>query len=150
MLIALLLVISGISCEKKGDFIDEDKIGKGIHYYPQILNNTYSDTITNKRFNDTTFIPGQQIAFQLKYKSQDSLSKIELWISETGKKTQKIWETDYSASFYSEYQQCDTTFILAQLPENIDSTVHSLDLLPKVITQKGLVAESTFSLELEH
>lgn len=150
----IILLFSGVltfaffSCQKKGDFIDEDELGTGIHYYPSILNDAYYDTVTRKFFNDTTFSPGQRISFQLKYDSQDSLSRIELWAAETGKKAQKIWDTAYSPAFYSPYQQCDTTYISVKLPVPADTTIASLTLYPKVVTQKGLETQSSVGLKL--
>lgn len=148
LLLCGILATGFLSCQKKGDFINEGELGSGIHYYPSILNEAYYDTITKKYFNDTTFAPGQHISFQLKYKSQDSLSRIELWLAETGKKAKKIWDTPYSPTFYSAYQGYDTTYISVDLPVNIDSTVRSLTLRPKVITQKELNVKSSFELEL--
>lgn len=146
----LLFFVAGLnwSCQKKSNFIDEDKLGAGIHYYPDILNELYYDTIAHKYFSDTTFTSGQNIVFKLYYTSQDSISQIELWISQTGKKTQKAWETAYSPSFYSEYQLCDTTFISFALPEDLDSTTQTLILHPKVITQQGLITQSSIELQI--
>src|SRR5690625_2361150 len=102
LLFVWFFAIVAISCQKKGDFINEEKVGSGIHYYPVILNDTYYDTLTKKFFQDTVFSRGQKIVFQLKYRSMDSPSKIELWGAETGEKAEKLWETAYSDSFYSE------------------------------------------------
>ena len=139
-----------VACQKKGDFIAEDQLGSGMHYYPVILNETYFDTLTHHYMQDTSFAPGQALIFELKYHSQDSLSRIGLWFSEKGKKAQPAWDTAYSDSFYSEFQDCDTTLVPFVIPEDLDTTITALKLFPRVVTQKGLVKESQFTIQIQH
>ncbi len=139
----------GWGCQKKGDFIDEDKLGSGIYYYPLILNEEYYDTLTHKRFSDTTFSPGQKVIFELKYFSKDSIDRIELWASELGKERQKIWSTPYKSTYYSTTQKCDTTFINCNLPILSDTTRSDIILSPVVITREGLTGTSQFKIEIE-
>ncbi len=145
--VLLFLIAVGLACQKKGDFINENKLGSGIHYFPLLLNESYSDTITHKRFSDTTFSSGQKIIFEIKYFSQDSIDQIELWISGSdGKKQQKVWSTPYNSNFYSSTQKCDTTFINATLPKLSDTTEKGWVLSPTVVTKKGLSGSSHFTV----
>lgn len=148
--ILLVIFIAGliVSCQKKRDYINEEKIGSGIHYYPTILNDNYFDTLSKQNLQGTTLSWGQNIIFQLLYRSKDSLLRLELWASKDGHKSQKIWSTAYSSSFYSNIQQSDTTYIHYQVPMS-DTTFSSLTLSPKIITKKGLETEEHINFDIK-
>ncbi len=138
-----------LSCQKKGDFIDEDLVGSGMHYYPIILNESFIDTISGKDITKLTLEPGQKLSFQLRYRSKDSLQKITLW-ERYKKDSQKVWEIPYDSSFYSETKNCDTIFISYQIPDKTtDTSSFKFTLIPKVITKKGLRTGKEAELTVE-
>ncbi|HLR38146.1 MAG TPA: hypothetical protein VK084_08875 [Chitinophagaceae bacterium] len=145
-----LFFLTVFSCQKKENFIDEDEIGNGIHYYPNILNDNYIDTFSHDEIEsqDVNFKPGQQISFQLLYRSKDSLKQIELW-QEVNNDSKKVSKVVFDSSFYSTIQECDTTFLDYQIPEDIDSTLSEIHLIPKIVTHKGLITSDTITVQLK-
>src|SRR5699024_5955937 len=145
-----LFFLTLFSCQKKAHFIDEDEIGNGIHYYRNILNERYIDTFSHNEIEsqDVNFKRGQEISFQLLYRSKDSLKQIELW-QNMNNDSKEVSKVAFDSSFYSIIQECDTTFLDYQIPEDIDSTLSEIHLIPKVITHKGLITSDTITVKLK-
>lgn len=139
VLVALCLV----SCNKKGDFIPEDKIGSGVHYYPVIIDEPFVDTLTGKYLNetDTTFTPGQKIIFEMDYFSKDRADSLELWAGKSQDHLQKVLAIPYNFSLYSTTKGLDTVLFSYTLPQDLD-TQTKWYMQPRVSTQDGLVSSA--------
>jgi hypothetical protein len=139
LLAAAAVLFCLFSCHKSGDFIDEGKLGNGVHYYPVILNDNLYDTVTHKRLNllDTTFSPGQTLIFELDYFSQDPVGELELWAGKSPGSLKKALEIPYSPTFYSPTKFADTVLFHYELPSGLDS-LSKWFLQPRVVTSAGL------------
>jgi len=151
IVLALAMVVCCLfSCSKKGDFINEDKTGKGMHYFPLILNTRLYDTITHKFLagRDTTFSRGQEIVFEIDYFSRDEISTIELWEGKTPNDLKKILEVPFQPSFYSPTKFIDTFLYHYTIPAGIDSTVKKWYIQPRVVTEQALAGTTGATLIL--
>lgn len=149
-----LFLVAGMlffSCKKTDNFIAEDKIENGIHYYPVILNERFFDTVSKKNLNpvDTTFLPGDTLVFELDYFSQDSIDRIELWAGRSPKNLQKAQSTPYKPSFYSKLKGFDTLLISYTIPSGLDTTISTWTIQPRVVTSHTLDAFMNAAITLE-
>lgn len=137
MLLALSWCV--VSCSKKGDFIDEGKVGNGVHYYPVIVSQALQDTITHKTLNltDTTFSPGQQIIFELDFFTQDPPDSFELWAGKSLGHLAKALSIPYEAAAYSPTKFIDTILYQYRLPGSLDSA-SDWYIQPRVVTVNKL------------
>jgi len=108
------------ACKKENDFIDEDKL-QGVHFYPELLNDFFADTITHKRFSDTTFISGQRLVFEVDFRPTDSVQSVNLYAQPDGQEM-KLVQSDASGSYaFSKDKQADTLFLSYTLPDSLAS-----------------------------
>lgn len=145
-ILVLLIILSGcfFSCTRKSDFINMDKTGNGMHYYPIIINDNLYDTVTHKYLNltDTTFTPGQRIIFELDYFSQDTISSLQLWAGKSKSDLKLAIDTPFLGVFYpdsnySATKQIDTFLFHYTIPAGLDSTT-KWTLEPRVITTHNM------------
>jgi hypothetical protein len=135
----LLGVSIWCACSKQGDFINAGRIGDGVHYYPVILNDNWTDTLTGKRLNqqDTVFSAGQKIAFELDYFSEDSIASLQVWGGGSGRSLEKVVDVPFDPSFYSSTKKADTVLFEFTLPTPKD-TLAPWRIQARVITIKSL------------
>lgn len=147
---ALVAVCCLFSCNKKGDFINENAVGSGVHYYPVIVNNAFVDTITRKALNatDTLFSPAQEIIFEMDYFSRDLPDSLELWAGKSGGRLQKVLAIPYSGSLYSFTKFIDTVLFVYRLPAGMDTTA-PWTLQPRVVTKTGLSSSEEITLRIQ-
>lgn len=139
--LGLVVLLCLFSCNKKGDFINEQQIGSGVHYYPIIVNNAFTDTITDKLLNltDTTFIPGQKIIFEMDYYSQNPLDSLELWAGKSADQLHKVLAVPYNSSLYSPTKFIDTVLFQYTIPPDLKPPSRWY-FEAKAVTEKGLDA----------
>lgn len=138
------------SCNKKGDFINEQQIGSGVHYYPIIVTNVFTDTITDKLLNltDTTFVPGQKIIFEMDYYSQNPLDSLELWAGKSPSHLQKALAIPYTGSLYSPTKFIDTVLFQYTIPSTADSSSRWY-IETRAVTDKGLSSSVDAVIRIE-
>jgi hypothetical protein len=138
---ALLGISLWCACTKQGDFIDEGRVGDGVHYYPVILNNDWTDTLSGKRLNkrDTVFSAGQKIAFELDYFSEDTIKSLQVWGGESAQSLEKILDIPFDSSLYSVTKQVDTVLFEFTLPKPKD-TLAEWHIQARVTTIRSLDA----------
>lgn len=134
LLLFLLIPFLFSSCKKTEDFISEDKVENGIHYYPVILSSALFDTAAKQyiNLNDTLFSPGQEVFLELDYFSQDSLSQIEFWAGQSQNTLQKEGTIPFQPP--SVTKDTDTVFISYTIPSDLDTTVEQWILESRVTT----------------
>src|SRR5690242_15868704 len=141
-----LLIITGImaaaACKKENDFINEEATGTGIHYYPDILNQVFVDTLTGKGFQDTLFSEGQQVVFEVNFFSQDSVAAINLYATPPDSARRKVQSIPYDPSFYSALKKADTVFLSYRLPDSLQTNI-KVRLDVEVVTAQSLPAVRT-------
>ena len=131
-----------VACKKNADFVNEDTLGNGIHYYPQILNERLLDTLSGHYTEDTIFEAGQRLTFELLYFSHDSIQDIQLWAGPPTGPIKQIGQLPYDPSFFSYYLGVDTTWFSYVLPDSISPEFSKWHLKAVVTTRRSL--NSTF------
>jgi hypothetical protein len=146
----LVAVLCFFSCHKKGDFIDEQEVGSGIHYYPVIVNNYFIDTITGKSLDqrDTTFSPGQTIVFEMDYFSKEKIRGLELWAGRSMGDLTQVMDIPYDSSMHSFTKYIDTVLFQYTIPPGTDSS-SAWYLESRVVTEKGLRSSLDASLNIQ-
>lgn len=148
ILLGIVIIFSFFSCTKKGNFINEDTMGKGVHYYPIIVYNYFVDTITSKFLNqtDTTFYPDQKIIFEMDYFSRENVKQLELWAGKSQKKLTKALEIPYNSSLYSQTKYIDTVLFQYTIPDKPGSSTWYLQA--RVVTEDGLSSSMNATINL--
>lgn len=139
-----LLALSCTACQKHADFVDEARLGAGIHYLPQFLNATYVDTLTGVPIGDSLLNPGQHLIFEVLYHSQDSLVSLDLLQSINGSSFQLTQSLPYQSSMYSPSKQADTGFLSYAVPDSLPGS-SQIQLMLQLTTRSSLSTTTLLS-----
>ncbi|GAA4307667.1 hypothetical protein [Compostibacter hankyongensis] len=137
----MLLSVLLFACKKENDFVDEDAIGSGVHYYPDILTQHFYDTTSRYNISDANFPQGGKVTFEVDFRAREGVTLINLYATTPDKVTRQVESIPYSSDFYSSVKQADTLFFSYAIPDTVAG--NRIDLRVEVVTAAGLSTSQT-------